>query len=337
MIGVEDIKKIAKLLVVSGKGIFAADASVKSITTRLADYGVGASEEERRRYRQLLFTTPGLGEFISGVIMHDESLRQADSENKYFRDILSGEGILVGIKVDRGTVDMVNFPGEKVAEGLDGLRERLAEYVHLGAKFTKWRAVITIGEKTPTREALKVNAEILARYAALTQEAGMVPIVEPEVIMEGNHTAGKCAEATTLTGKAVFEALTELKVDLGGMIYKVNMVLPGKESGFEISDEEVADRTTETLNKVVSVNVAGVVFLSGGQDPMTATRRLNAIVKHDKTAWPMTFSFERALEQAAMEKWFGKDENAKAAQEALLHRAKMNSLAVRGLYVGENV
>ncbi len=333
----EELRQTAGRLVSGGKGIFAADASVKSISARLAKYGVAESEEERRKYRQLLFTTPGIGEFVSGVIMHDESFRQTDGSGKLFRETLAEAGILPGIKVDRGTVDLANFPGEKVTEGLDGLRERLEEYAQMGACFTKWRAVIVIGEKIPTREAIKINADILARYAALSQEAGMVPVVEPEVVMEGGHNAERCAEVTTQTGKIVFEVLAEMKVDFGGMIYKVNMILPGRENREEISDEDVAQKTCEVLGRIVPVDTAGVVFLSGGQDPVTATRRLNAIVKHDKTAWPMTFSFERALEQAAMEKWLGKDENIEFAQKELLYRARMNSLAARGFYSGEDV
>jgi fructose-bisphosphate aldolase class I len=333
----EGLPETAKKMMASGKGIFAADASVKSISARLDKNGIGYDEETRRKYRELLFTSPGLSQYISGIIMHDESIRQATAEGKFFRQIIGETGMIVGIKVDRGTVDLVNFPGEKAAEGLDGLRERLAEYVQMGAGFTKWRVVIQIGEGRPTREAIKINAGILARYAALSQEAGLVPIVEPEVIMEGTHTADRCAEVTELVGKLTIEALSEMRVKFPGTIYKVNMVLPGRESGAEIDDGEMAKKTVEVLNKVIPADMAGVVFLSGGQNPIEATRRLNAIERYDKTAWPMTFSFERALENRVMEVWQGRDENKTAAQETLVYRAKMNSLAVLGKYEGEEV
>ena len=332
---VEGIREIAKRLMTPGKGIFAADATTKSITARLEGYGIATDDESRRKYRELLFTTPGMGEYISGVIMNDESIRQTDNNGKKFTEILMNGGLAVGIKVDKGTVDVPNFPGEKVALGLDGLKERLVEYAQMGAVFTKWRSVITIGDKIPTREIVSLNAWGLAQYAAMVQGAGMVPIVEPEVVMAGNHEAEKCAQATELTARLVFDALADLRVDFEGMIYKVNMVLPGKDCDKEISDEEAARMTVETLGKVIPVDCAGVVFLSGGQDPIAATRRLNMIVKHDETVWPMSFSFERALENKVMETWKGNDENWQKAQETLVHRAKLNSLAVQGKYEGE--
>lgn len=331
----EGNRQVAKKLVTAGKGIFAADASVKSITTRLESFGIAADEENRRKYRELLFTTKGLGEYISGVIMHDESIRQSTGDGRKFRQVLSDWGILVGIKVDGGTTDLAGFGGEKVTEGLDGLRERLAEYKEKGAVFAKWRNVIRIGEGLPTTEAMEVNAVGLAQYAALVQEAGMVSIVEPEVVMEGRHSIDRCAEVTEMIGRRVWESLARLRVDYQAVIYKVNMILPGRDSGYEPSDDEVAGKTVETLNKFIPSECAGVVFLSGGQDSQAATRRLAAIVRHNQTAWPMTFSFERALENKVMETWKGDDQQWHEAQEALLYRARMNAKAVSGKYEGE--
>lgn len=332
----EDIKVIAKRMMAAGKGIFAADASEKSMNARLKSVGVEADLEVRRKYRQLLLTTVGLGDYVSGVILNDEIIRQATHDGKPFVKAVEEEGIIPGIKVDKGTVDMANFPGEKIAEGLDGLRERLAEYHQLGARFTKWRAVIKISKTTPTSTNLRANAECLARFATLSQEAGMVPIVEPEVVMEGDHTAENCEKVTEEAGKILISVLSDYRVDFGGLVYKVNMVLPGKESTAEVSDEEMARMTVETLRRFMPVEVSGVVFLSGGQDEIVATRRLNAINKTGlDVPWRLTFSFERGLENAAMKAWIGKDENVGEAQKALLHRARMNALASMGKYEGE--
>jgi fructose-bisphosphate aldolase, class I len=334
---VEDIKEIAKKLVAPSKGIFAADASPTSMDNRLAGLGIAGGEEMRRKYRQMLLTAPGWGEFIGGVILQDETIRQATDEGKPFVQAIAEAGVIPGIKVDRGTIEMPNFPGEKVAEGLDGLGKRLAEYYEMGARFSKWRAVIKIGEGMPSEVCLRSNAEALARYAALSQSAGMVPIVEPEVIMEGGHGMAECRKATEEAGKVLIEFLKDHKVDFGGMLYKVNMILPGRESGIEVSDEEIAQQTKEALLTIIPERVAGVVFLSGGQDELVATRRLNAINKSEiAVPWRMTFSFERAFENAAMKVWLGRDENVAEAQKTLVYRAKMNSLASMGQYIGEN-
>ena len=333
----EDLKEIAKRLVAPGKGIFAADASPGSMDKRLETIGVEGGEKMRRRYRQMLLTAPGWGEYIGGVILQDETIKQATDEGKPFVQAIVEAGVIPGIKVDRGTIEMPNFGGEKVAEGLDGLGKRLAEYYVMGARFTKWRAVIKIGPEMPSLVCMRSNAEALARYASLSQQAGMVPIVEPEVIMEGGHGMDECRKATESAGKVLIEFLKDHKVDFGGMLYKVNMILPGRESSIEVSDEEIARQTKEALLAVIPETVAGVVFLSGGQNELVATRRLNAINKSEiAVPWRMTFSFERAFENAAMKVWLGRDENVAEAQKTLVYRAKMNSLASMGQYLGEN-
>lgn len=332
-----DIRQIAKQLVAEGKGVFAADAGQKSIGKKLADLGVaGDTPEARRRYREVLFTVPGLGKYVSGVIMHDESIRQETKDGVKFVDVLIKENILPGIKVDLGLVDLPNFADEKITEGLDGLRERLKSYYEMGARFTKWRMVVVIDDRRPSRPVVEANAQVLARYAALSQEAGMVPIVEPEVLMDGVHTIERNAEVTEMVGRIVFETLLEHKVDMQGLIYKTNMVIMGKTCPVQASDEEIAKKTVEVLKKTVSVGVPGVVFLSGGQEAVAATRRLNEIVRVGAgTPWKWTFSFERAFEEPTMKVWLGKDENVAAAQAVLLKRAELNSLASLGRYAGE--
>lgn len=332
-----ELQNIAKQLIANQKGIFAADASPETLKKRMAELGMAVeSEEKRREYRELLFTTRGLGKYIGGIIMHDESIRQRTGDGISFVEIIKKEGILPGIKVDRGTVDMPFFSKEKTTEGLDGLRQRLSEYKKLGAEFTKWRAVIQIGEGMPSRMAMVINSQLIARYAAFSQEAGMVPIVEPEVIMEGTHSIEKCAEVTEAMGRMLLEMMTDFKVDLGAVLYKTNMVIPGKEAMVQGNDQEVAEKTVELFKKIISVQVPGVVFLSGGQDPIGATRKLNLINQLGAgVPWRWSFSYERALEGVAMKLWQGKKENFDSAQRGLLHRAEMNSLASVGKYKEE--
>lgn len=331
------VQEIAKQLVANGKGVFAADMSPKSIEKKWKEHGIEVTgEEARRQYREVLFTVKGLGEYVGGVIMHDESFRQKDSQGVAFTKRLLDEGVLPGIKVDKGAVDMPVLTGEKVTEGLDGLRERLKEYFELGARFTKWRAVIAIDDKLPTRANILANAHALARYAALSQEAGMVPIVEPEILMDGAHTIERCQEVTEIVAKTTFDVLLDQRVDPAGMLYKTNMVVMGKLCPVQVSDSEVAERTVKTLSKVVSVGVPGVVFLSGGQEALAATRRLQEINRVGVgSPWRWTFSFERAFEEPAMSIWMGKTENMAHAQEVLLERARLNSLASMGKYTGE--
>ena len=335
---VEDIRGLAKKLVADGKGIFAADASEGTIEKRLAEWGIaGKKEEDRRSYREVLFTTKGLGEYIGGVIMHEESLGQEASDGKTFVEHLNSEGVVVGVKVDRGTVDLPNFQLEKITEGLDGLSERLKKYYEMGARFTKWRSVIVVDEKRPSRPVVMANASVLARYALLSQQAGMVPIVEPEVLMDGKHTLERCAEVTEMVGRIVFETMLDLKVDMHGLLYKTNMVVMGKDCDVQASDEEVAKRSVEILRKTVSVGVPGVVFLSGGQDALLATSRLNLISRLGVgVPWRWTFSFERAFEEPVMKVWKGEMNNVAKAQEVLLKRARMNSLASMGKYIKED-
>lgn len=316
-----DLSVLAKNLVAGGKGIFAADASPGTLEKRAGETGLVLKDEaERRRYREVLFTTRGLGQYIGGVIMHEESTTQKTADGKLFTECLEEEGIVPGVKVDKGIDDP--------AKGLEGLPERLAKYYSLGARLTKWRAVIN--------EEVTANAEIVAKYALLSQQAGLVPIVEPEVLMDGEHTIEKCQEVTEMAARAVFEALVDARVELEGILYKTNMVVAGKKCIQQPSDEEIAKLTVETLRKVVSVRVPGVVFLSGGQEPLQATKRLN-LISHigAGSPWRWTFSYERALEGPVMKIWQGKDENKNEAQKVLLHRAKMNSLASLGKYKEE--
>lgn len=326
------LKEVIDKLFAENKGILAADASTPTMTKRMEMVGIESTSDSRRNFRDMLVTTPGLEEYISGVILYDETIRQKTRDGKTFAETLQGKGILPGIKVDAGAKDMANFPGEKIAEGLDGLRERFKEYKEMGAKFAKWRAVITIGDGIPTLTCINSNVETLARYAALAQEAEIVPIIEPEVVMDGSHNLERCAEVTNATLQAVFHTLKGHKVALEGVILKTNMVLPGKDSNQEVSDEEVAENTMDLLVRSVPQEVPGVVFLSGGQDAKVATKRLNAIAKTPDHPWPPSFSFERALEGPAMEIWKGQEVNISLAQKMLLHRAKMNSLARKGEY-----
>lgn len=302
---------------------------------RMKKVGVEPTPELRRSFRDLLLTTQGFNEFIGGVILNDEIIRQKMNDGASFVDHLNGLGVCAGIKVDMRAYDMANFPGEKVTDGLDGLRDRFAEYKQMGARFAKWRAVITIGDGIPTQTCIESNAEGLARYAALAQEADIVPIVEPEVIMNGNHSIDRCQEVTGAVLQSVFHYLGNHNIFLPGMLLKPNMVLPGEESDEKPDLAEVAQKTLEVLTKRVPENVGGVVFLSGGQDEKLASARLNEMSKLGTAPWPLSFSFERALEGAALDVWKADDNNRSQAQEAFLTRARMNSLARKGEYPGE--
>ena len=319
-------------LLAAGKGILAADESLPTIKKRFADINVPSTEESRRSYREMLFTTRGLDEFISGIILFDETLRQKAKDGVLMPETLVEQGMLPGIKVDKGAVVLANFADEKITQGLDGLRDRLKEYRELGACFTKWRAVITIGEHIPTRTCIEANAEALARFAALSQEAGLVPMVEPEVLMDGNHSIGRCEEVTTVTLNSVFAALFEHRVVLEQMLLKTGMVLSGKDCAQKADVPEVAEATILCLLRSVPAAVPGIVFLSGGQSDEAATQRLNAICRISDVPWKLSFSFGRALQAPAMKIWKGSADNVAAAQEALHHRAKCNGLAVEGKY-----
>ena len=330
-----EIQETIKKILASDKGILAADASTPTMTKRFEKAGIESTEETRRQFRQLLVTTPDLEKYIGGIILFDETIRQRLDNGKTFSEHVAGRGILPGIKVDEGTEPFKGSENEKITKGLDGLAERLGEYVGMGAKFTKWRVVINIGEGIPTSAGIQANAGILAEYAAESQEAGLVPIVEPEVLMDGTHTIKKCEEVTIETLLAVFKSLKTQGVEPEGMILKTNMVLPGKESGQTVSAQEIAQATIRALRSSVPTQVPAIVFLSGGQEARLATERLNEICKATSVPWKLGFSFERALEGPAMEIWKGKPENVSGAQMALRHRAKMNSLARRGEYKKE--
>ncbi|HEY3931123.1 MAG TPA: class I fructose-bisphosphate aldolase [Verrucomicrobiae bacterium] len=331
----------AKTLVADGKGLLAMDESNPTCNKRFAKLGIPQTEEFRRAYRELIVTAPGLGECISGAILYDETIRQQKKGGTPFVKAIADAGIIPGIKVDAGTPDMAAHPGEKITEGLDGLRERLAEYFQMGARFAKWRAVIAIGEKIPSRSCIEANAHALARYAPLCQEAGLVPIVEPEVLMDGEHTLERCREVTEEVLRTVFNQLNFQRVMLEGMILKPNMVLPGLACPKQESMDEVADATVNCLLRTVPAAVPGVAFLSGGQSSELASARLNAMNFRFKSRmpWALTFSFSRAIQQPALEIWRGQDANVKASQQALLHRAKCNRAARRGDYTAamENI
>jgi fructose-bisphosphate aldolase, class I len=324
---IEALHGTARTMVSRPRGILAADESVGTMSSRLEKVGVPATAENRRDYREMLVTAPDLHEGISGVILSDETFNQKLSDGNAFPLALHALNILPGIKVDTGAKDLALSPGEKITEGLDGLRERLRDYVSRGARFAKWRAVITIGEKTPTRNALRANAHALARYAALCQESVLVPIVEPEVLMDGDHTIERCAEVTRAALEYLLAELDEAGVDLAGTVLKPNMVVPGTTSGQQASPEEVAEATVTTLRAVLPETLAGVAFLSGGQSPEVATTNLAAMQKHE-TPWPLTFSFGRALVDPALKAWHGDPALISAGQQALISRVQPNSAAV---------
>ncbi|HTD87314.1 MAG TPA: class I fructose-bisphosphate aldolase [Candidatus Binatia bacterium] len=330
-----DVQKTARALVAPGKGILAADESSGTIEKRFKSIGVASTEENRRAYRELLFTAPGVGEFISGVILYDETLRQKAADGTPLVEVLKKQGIIPGIKVDEGAKAMAGFAGEKVTEGLDGLRERLAEYVKLGARFTKWRAVITIGSGIPTRTCLQANAHGLARFAALSQEAGMVPIVEPEVLMDGDHTIERQFEVTEAMLKLVFQTLYEHRVALETMLLKPNMVVSGKECSKQATVKEAAELTLRCMRQAVPPAVPGLVFLSGGQSEAQATEHLNEMNRINQIPWQLSFSYGRALQDSVLKAWKGDPKNTSAAQKAFHHRARCNSAARFGKYGSE--
>lgn len=329
---IQDIVANAKAMTAPGKGILAADESTGTIAKRLDSINVPSTEDNRRAYRQLLLTADGAEQHIGGVILYDETLRQAADDGTPFPKVLRDRGILPGIKVDTGAKDLAGAPGEKITEGLDGLRERLAEYAELGAAFTKWRGVIDIGEGMPSGYCLAANAHALARYAALSQEAGLVPIVEPEVLMDGDHDIIRCQEVTELALQLVFGELAIQRVQLEGMVLKPNMVISGKGCASQAGVQEVADRTVETLLRRVPGAVPGIAFLSGGQSEAEATAHLNAMNAGNTLPWELSFSYGRALQQSALQAWGGEAGNVAAAQAALMHRAKLNGLARSGDY-----
>lgn len=333
----QQLIETAYAMVADDKGLLAMDESTPTCHKRFAKLNIPQTEEFRRDYRELLVTTPGLNEAISGAILYDETIRQQTKDGKPFVQVLQEAGIIPGIKVDKSTTSLAGYPGEKITEGLDGLRERLAEYVELGARFAKWRAVITIGEGTPTTGCLEANAHLLARYASLCQEAGLVPIVEPEVLMDGAHTLQRCFEVTEQTLRLVFAQLAAQRVLLEGMILKPNMIVPGLQCPKQNSVEEVADATVSCFRRVVPVAVPGVAFLSGGQSSELASERLNMMNTKYKTKvpWALSFSFARAIQQPGMEIWGGDSANVAAAQKSMYHRASCNRSARRGEYSAE--
>jgi len=328
----ETLESVARKLVAPGKGILAADESSGTIEKRLKSISVPSTEENRRTYREILFTTAGAGEFISGVILFDETIRQKSRDGRTFVETLEQQGIIPGIKVDKGAKAMANFPKEKITEGLDGLRERLAEYRELGARFAKWRAVIAIGDGIPTDTCIDANTEALARYAALCQEGDLVPIVEPEVLMDGTHTIQRYFEVTEATLRSVFNALAAHRVLLEGMLLKPNMVLSGKECPQQASAREVAEATVRCMKRVVPAAVPGLVFLSGGQTDQQATEHLNAMNRLPDLPWQLSFSYGRALQAPVLKAWKGDAANVAAAQQAFHHRAMCNSKARFGKY-----
>ena len=331
---IQELNDTARALVADDKGLLAMDESNPTCNKRFAGLGIPQTEEARRAYRELIVTTPGLGECISGVILYDETIRQQKKDGTPFVRVIADAGIIPGIKVDTGAKDMAGHPGEKISEGLDGLRDRLAEYFQMGARFAKWRAVIAVGDGIPSRGCIEANAHALARYAALCQEAGLVPVVEPEVLMDGGHTLKRCCEVTEEVLRTVFNQLYTQRVTLEGMILKPNMVLPGLTCPNQASVNDVADITVRCLLRAVPAAVPGIAFLSGGQSGELASARLNAMNVRFKSRlpWAMAFSFARAIQQPALEIWKGEEANVPPAQQALLHRARCNWLARRGEY-----
>ncbi len=330
----EQLKATATAMVAPGKGLLAADESSPTIAKRFESVGLENSEESRRAYRQLLITADGIEEFVSGIILYDETLRQTSDDGQPFVNVLKGRGIIPGIKVDKGAKNLALHPGEKVTEGLDGLRERLKEYATLGAGFAKWRAVITIdGDQVPSDACIQVNAQALARYAALAQEAGIVAVIEPEVLLDGNHAIDHCYKITARTLDAVFAQIKEQDVLLKGLILKTSMVLSGKNAAGRADVDTVAQQTVKCLKEHVPPSLAGVVFLSGGQSELEATAHLDAMNKIGGLPWPLSFSYSRAIQNPVLQLWSqGKKDRALAAY---LHRAEANSLAAKGQWSEE--
>lgn len=336
MSDITTLERIARSLVVRKKGILAADQSPESMNKQLKALGIPQEAEMRRKYRQLLFTTHGIEEYVTGVIMHDGTIRNHTDDGTLFSDTLIAKGIIPIIKVDKGTVPHTNFPGEVVTQGLDDLDKRLQEYYNMGARAAKWRAVVTISSTTPTIENLRADAFLLARYAALCQEAGIVPMVEPEVLHSGSHDLSRAEQVTTQTLQILFDALLEQRVDMRGLILKSSMVLAGSEYSEQTSAEEVALATIRTFKNAVPEEVTGIVFLSGGQTPERATLNLNAIAQleaqESNLPWEFAFSYSRGIEEPVQKAWLGRDENVIEAQEALIKRLRLNSLADAGEY-----
>jgi fructose-bisphosphate aldolase class I len=333
-VNTQTLEATAKMMVADGKGLLAIDESTGTCDKRFAKWGIPQTEETRRQYRELIVITPGLDESVSGAILYDETIRQKKSDGTPFAKALAAVGIIPGIKVDLGAKVMAAFPGEKITEGLDGLRARLAEYVQMGARFAKWRAVFAIDEGIPSQGCIEANAQALARYAGLCQESGLVPVVEPEVLMVGDHTLQTCAEITERVLRTVFRELYSQRVKLQGLILKPNMVLPGLTCPRQETVEEVADATVGCLLRAVPAAIPGVVFLSGGQQSELASARLNAMnVRHkSRLPWELSFSFGRAIQEPALEIWHGEQANVSSAQETLYHRAKCNRAAHCGEY-----
>jgi fructose-bisphosphate aldolase, class I len=336
-VNVPALMDTARALIAGDKGLLAMDESTPTCNKRFAAIGIPQTEETRRPYRELIVTTPGLGECINGAILYDETIRQRTSEGKLFVKVLADAGIIPGIKVDTGAKDMAAHPGEKITEGLDGLRARLQEYFKLGARFAKWRAVIAMGEGIPSRGCIEANAHALARYAALCQEVGIIPIVEPEVLINGNHSLQRCQETTERVLHSVFEQLHLQGVISEGLTLKPNMVLPGLQCAKQDSVEVIAEATITCLLRTVPAAVPGIAFLSGGQSGELASARLSAMnarsnPRHSKLPWAVAFSFARAIQQPALEIWGGQEANFAAAQNALYHRANCNRAARRGEY-----
>jgi len=330
---IDELKSVAKAIVARQKGVLAADESSPTIAKRFASINVESSEENRRRYREILFSADGIERHIGGVILFDETLRQSTREGLPFPELLASRGVLPGIKVDKGTKGLALFPGEKITEGLDGLAERLGEYRALGARFAKWRAVIDIdGISIPSPYAIRANAHALARYAALCQEAGLLPIVEPEVLMDGAHDIARCEAVTAQVLAAVFAELDAHRVLLEGMLLKPNMVIPGKKCARQASVQEVAEATLRCLKRHVPAAVPGIVFLSGGQSDVDATDHLNAINAMGTQPWEVSFSYGRALQAPVLAAWKGDENNVAVAQKALAKRCQLNGLARDGLY-----
>ena len=329
------LRATAQQLVKPGKGILAADESTGTIKKRFDSIGLDSTEDNRRAYRDMLFTTPGIEEHISGVILFDETIRQSAIDGPPFAELLTKLGIVPGIKVDTGAKPLALFPGETVTEGLDGLRGRLAEYGELGAGFAKWRATILIGDGIPTDFAIHANAHAMARYAALCQEAGIVPIVEPEILMDGDHSIEACEAATSRTLSTLYAQLADHRVDLAGSLLKVNMVLSGSGASTQAGPAEVAEATLRVLRAQVPADVAGVVFLSGGQSDVDSTVHLNEMNRTAPHPWPLSFSYGRALQAPSLKAWGGDPAKVEAGQRALAHRAHMNGLAQTGDYSEE--
>ncbi|MBT8097238.1 MAG: fructose-bisphosphate aldolase class I [Woeseia sp.] len=328
----KQLKAVAKAMVGNSKGILAADESGGTIKKRFDTIDTESTEENRRRYREMLFTTAGAADYIGGVILFDETIRQETSDGVPFPKYLADLGIVPGIKVDKGAHDLTGFPGEKITEGLDGLAARMAEYYDLGARFAKWRAVINIGKNIPSDFCLRANAHALARYAAICQQANIVPIVEPEVIMDGDHSIERCEEVTDQALDHLFAELAAHKVALEGIVLKPNMVISGTDASNRAGPQEVADATLRCLKAHVPAEVPGIAFLSGGQSSEEATEHLSLMNAAGKLPWELSFSYGRALQAASLDAWRGKEANYKAGQEAFIKRAKLNSLAHQGKY-----